>query len=135
MQQDCNPIWQHCQLSTTSTAAPNIKSVITAAKDFFSSQPSSCSAGYPVWILICIWLTTETGVTIIDWLIYQLTIRRLIEFPNFMKSLPPTGKLILLILLLLQHLIYYIVSICTIVRLVQRERRQETVPMEPYEQV
>lgn len=136
MQQDCNPIWQTCQpLPSSSTAAPDIKSVFTAAKEFISSQSSACPAGYPMWILFLIWLTTETGVIIIDWLIFQLSVRRVIEFPSFIKSLPPTGKLALLILLLLQHLMYYIVSICAIVRIVHRERRQETVPMEPYEQV
>lgn len=135
---ECNPIWQECSPSASSTLAPpppKLDSVISSVKDFMSSQSNACSSGYPIWILFIIWLTTETGVTIIDWLIYQLRTRRICEVPDLIYRLPPTGKLILLTLIILQHLVYYMISVCTTLRNIHRERRQETVPMDPYEQV
>lgn len=137
MQQECNPIWQECSPipSSSTPAPPKLDSVINSVKDFITSQPTACTSGYPIWILFIIWLTTETGVTIIDWLIHQLILRRIMEIPDFIYRLPPTGKLLLLTLLAVQHLIYYIISICAAVRNIHRERRQETVPMDPYEQV
>lgn len=137
MQQECNPFWQECSpIPPSSTPAPpKFDSVIHSVKEFISSQSNACSSGYPIWILFIIWLTTETGVTIIDWLIYIITVRRIMEIPDFVYRLPPTGKLIVLMLLTIQHLIYYIISICTIVRNIRQERRHETVPMDPYEQV
>lgn len=137
MQQECNPVWQQCSpaTSTSTLAPPKLDSVIHSVKGFISSQSNACNSGYPIWILFIIWLTTETGVTIIDWLIHNISVRRIMDIPDFIHRLPPTGKLILLALLTIQHLIYYIISICTIVRNIHRERRHETVPMDPYEQV
>lgn len=135
---ECNPNWQECSPSASSTLAPpppKLETVITSLKEFVSSQPNACSTGYPLWILFIIWLTTETGVTILDWLIHQLHVRRICEVPDFIHRLPPTGKLLILILVILQQFVYYVISVCAIVRNIHRERRQETVPMDPYEQV
>lgn len=57
------------------------------------------------------------------------------EIPDFVTGLPPTGKLILLALISIQHLMYYFISVCAIIRNIHQERQQETVPMDPYEQV
>lgn len=137
MQQECNPIWQQCSPITPSStsAPPQLDSVIHSVKEFISSQSNACSSGYPIWILFIIWLTTETGVTILDWLIHNIIVRRIMEVPDFIHRLPPTGKLLILMLLIIQHLCYYIYSLCTILRNIRHERRQETVPMDPYEQV
>lgn len=136
MDTECNPIWQECSpsIKTSTLAPPSLKTVISAFREFSSSSQSTCST-YPLWILFLIWLTTETGAVVIDWIIYHLKIRRIIEFPGIIDKLPPTGKLILLALLCIQHLIYKIISVCAIVRNIQRERQRETVPMDPYEQV
>lgn len=137
MRQECNPVWQECSpIDPTSTSAPpKLDSVLHSVKEFLSSQSSACNSGYPIWILFIIWLTTETGVTIIDWIIYNITLRRIMDIPDFIHRLPPTGKLIVLILLVIQHLIYYLISICTIMKNIYNERQQETVPVDPYEQV
>lgn len=137
MNTECNPIWQDCTITAATTQAPpKLDSVLSSIRDFVSSSPSTCSpTGYPIWLMFIIWLTTETGVVIIDWIIHQIRIRRIMEIPEFINRLPPSGKLILLILISIQHLIYYFVSICAIVRTIHRERQQETVPMDPYEHV
>lgn len=134
---ECNPIWQECSpLPSSSTQAPpKLDSVISSVKEFISTSQPTCSTGYPLWILFLIWLTTESGVVVIDWIIHQFKIRRIMEFPEFMNSLPPSGKLLLFVLISIQHLTYYLISVCATVRNIHRERQRETVPMDPYEQV
>lgn len=139
---ECNPIWQECspilkastQAPPLTSAPPKLESVVSAIRNFSTSSQPSCST-YPIWMLFLIWLTTETGAVVIDWIIHHIRARRIIEFPDIIDKLPPTGRLILLALLCLQHIIYNIVSVCAIVRNIHRERQQETVPMDPYEQV